>query len=132
MEKTGRERRKLFKRIALFGVCGTLLWKYLLPSDSATSKKELLRIKKTDLPHQGALVYRESRVAIVSEGDNLFALSLICTHLGCTVNVTSKELVCPCHGSVFNRHGEPLKGPAVSPLPRLELKDQGETMVVLA
>jgi len=132
MEESSRERRRLLKRLALFGLGGLLLWKYLVPTDSGKAKKELLRINKADLPHQGALVFRESRVAIVRAGEDLYALSLVCSHLGCTVNVTSKELVCPCHGSVFNRQGEALKGPAVEPLERLELQEQGMSVVILA
>lgn len=132
MEKTGRERRRFLSRIGLFGVGSLLLWKYLIPTGSGKLKRELLRVDKVDLPHHGALVFRESRLAIVHEGEQLYALSLVCTHLGCTVNVTSNSLVCPCHGSVFNRQGEPLQGPAVKPLPRLELQDQGNSVVVMA
>lgn len=116
----------------MFLAGGLLLWKYLVPTGGAMSKRELVRVKIADLPHQGALVYRESRVAIVHDGGETYALSLVCSHLGCTVNVTSKELVCPCHGSVFDRHGLPLKGPAVEPLQRLEMETQGTDVVVLA
>lgn len=130
MEESGRARRGFLRGLAVTGVVSLLLWRYLVPAGGAP-KKTLLQINKTELPSQGALVFRESRVAIISEGDDLYALSLVCTHLGCTVNVTSKELICPCHGSVFNRQGEPLKGPAVQPLQRLKLEDQGDSLVVL-
>lgn len=130
MEETGRARRGFLKGLALTGALSLLLWKYLVPAGGAP-KKTLLRVKKTELPSQGALVFRESRVAIIREGEDLYALSLVCSHLGCTVNVTSRELVCPCHGSVFSRLGEPLKGPAVQPLQRLQLKEQGESVAVL-
>jgi Rieske Fe-S protein len=47
-------------------------------------------------------------------------LSSRCTHLGCTI---SKEeggiLVCPCHGSSFDKNGKNLSGPAVKPLENL-------------
>lgn len=131
MEKTGRERRRLLKGLAFAGACGLLLWKYLVPADGKP-KRELLQVEKAELPHQGALVYRESRVAIVREGADLYALSLVCTHLGCTVNVTPREIVCPCHGSVFDRRGQPLKGPAGRPLKRLQMEDRGDSVVVLA
>lgn len=131
MEESGRARREFLRGLALTGALSLLLWKYLVPAGGAP-KKTLMKIKKTELPAQGALVFRESRVAIISEGKELYALSLVCSHLGCTVNVTSRELICPCHGSVFSRHGEPLKGPAVQPLQRLQLQDQGDSVVVLA
>jgi Rieske Fe-S protein len=49
-------------------------------------------------------------------------LSLVCTHLGCTLNVTPVGLVCPCHGSCFDRSGQVLKGPAISPLEKFKVR----------
>jgi Rieske Fe-S protein len=46
------------------------------------------------------------------------ALSPICTHLGCTVDVQGAQLVCPCHGSTYDRSGSVLRGPAERPLRR--------------
>ena len=40
------------------------------------------------------------------------ALSPVCTHLGCTVGIQGARLVCPCHGSTYDRHGRVLRGPA--------------------
>lgn len=44
------------------------------------------------------------------------ALSPICTHLGCTVEIQGPRLVCPCHGSTYDRSGQVLVGPAARPL----------------
>lgn len=49
-------------------------------------------------------------VLAVSEG--YVVLSPICTHQGCTVGVEGANLVCPCHGSTYTRHGAVVKGPA--------------------
>ncbi len=46
------------------------------------------------------------------------ALSPICTHLGCTVDLQGSHLVCPCHGSTYDRDGAVLRGPAENPLRR--------------
>ena len=43
-------------------------------------------------------------------------LSPICTHRGCTVDLLGSELVCPCHGSTYDRQGSVLEGPAERPL----------------
>ena len=46
-------------------------------------------------------------------------LSSVCTHLGCVVDVEGRHLVCPCHGSTYDREGRVLGGPATRPLTRL-------------
>lgn len=48
----------------------------------------------------------------------LEALWATCTHLGCEVHYDTArgEWDCPCHGSRYNREGEPLRGPALEPL----------------
>jgi Rieske Fe-S protein len=40
------------------------------------------------------------------------ALSLICKHKGCTVELTGKKFVCPCHGSEYAIDGKVIEGPA--------------------
>lgn len=53
------------------------------------------------------------------EGGGYAVLSPICTHLGCTVNIEGVNLVCPCHGSTYDRAGEVLRGPAERSLVRI-------------
>lgn len=76
-------------------------------------------------PGEGALVRRGMTLYAVHrpvEGA-LQVLSAKCTHLGCAVhwNSAEKSWDCPCHGSRFSTSGEPLHGPAVSPLAILSL-----------
>lgn len=55
------------------------------------------------------------------EGQNLvYALSSVCTHLGCTPNWLEGEqkFKCPCHGSGFYITGVNFEGPAPRPLER--------------
>ena len=42
------------------------------------------------------------------------ALSLVCTHLGCSIGFDSSkdQFVCPCHSSVFDRKGNVMNPPA--------------------
>ena len=105
------------------------LGKFLSPA--VRQKKPLLTVARAELPLQGALVYREARVALIREGEAVYALSLVCTHLGCTVNVTPTELICPCHGSSFDRQGRVLKGPADRQLVRYRVEERGEFFVVV-
>lgn len=130
MEKAGRSRRKFIKAVAFVIASVSLVWKFLTPR--VVKKKPLLRVAIADIPAGGALVFRKSRVAIVRQGEDIYALSLVCTHLGCTVNVTTRELICPCHGSIFGRGGEIFKGPADRPLAGLAVEEHGEFIVVMS
>lgn len=130
MEKTSWSRRRLIKGIASFSFCGALLWRYLMPA-SKQRKKVVLELNKNEIPLRGALVYKNSRVAVIRREHEVYALSLVCTHLGCTVNVTADKLICPCHGSVFDRDGHVLKGPSDKPLKRLEIEEDGDRLMVL-
>lgn len=42
----------------------------------------------------------------------LAAISLVCTHLGCTVNRVTTGFLCPCHGSQYDEDGTVVGGPA--------------------
>jgi cytochrome b6-f complex iron-sulfur subunit len=64
-------------------------------------------------------------VAIVKEGNNVHAISRICTHLGCIVKPSDAGFDCPCHGSKFATDGSVIKGPAPKGLPWLEVKHLG-------
>jgi len=63
----------------------------------------------------------------------LFALSTICTHLGCTPNWLDSEakFKCPCHGSGFYKSGMNFEGPAPRPLERYKvtLAEDGQILV---
>ena len=73
----------------------------------------------------------EARAYILRDAKGLYAISAICTHLGCTVNKVGENYECPCHGSRFNNGGYLLKGPAQSPLDRLELTLSSDGKVVV-
>jgi cytochrome b6-f complex iron-sulfur subunit len=51
--------------------------------------------------------------AVLVKGDQGFtSLSLVCTHLGCTLEPKPEGFVCPCHGSRFDQQGMVKRGPA--------------------
>src|SRR3989337_550604 len=73
------------------------------------------------------------RVWIVRDEDGLYALSAICTHLGCTPRWLTAEnkFKCPCHGSGFTKEGINFEGPAPRPLERLKitLAEDGQLLI---
>src|ERR1041385_5354782 len=75
----------------------------------------------------------EFRVWVIREGEGFYALSAICTHLGCTPRWLEPEnkFKCPCHGSGFRRTGINFEGPAPRPLERLKisLADDGQILI---
>ena len=79
----------------------------------------------THLPHLNIWVYRDD--------GGLFAISSICTHLGCIAarEGDSGEFRCPCHGSVFNADGKVAAGPAPSGLNWLALSIAPDGQVVV-
>lgn len=50
------------------------------------------------------------------------ALSLTCSHLGCTIEPNDNGFACPCHNSSFDTVGNVTHGPAVKPLSALRIE----------
>lgn len=78
-------------------------------------------------------VWIKNRVILIVEKGVPVAFSARCTHLGCTVNyhASGEKFVCPCHGSVYDRSGKRLNGPAQQDLPALPLsRDEKDTWIV--
>ncbi|ASC73613.1 Cytochrome b6 complex subunit C [Halomicronema hongdechloris C2206] len=64
--------------------------------------------------------------------DVIYAVNPTCTHAGCTVdwNVARELFVCPCHQSQYAVDGDVVGGPAPSPLPRFNVKVEGDRVLV--
>lgn len=81
---------------------------------TANLSSELLSIGSAK--SQGTVIV--IRTAAGNTASAFVALSLICTHMGCTVNYdqSSESFKCPCHGSEYNVDGKVTQGPAPSAL----------------
>ena len=89
--------------------------------------------KPEDYPEGAPTLISEEKVFIDRDDKGIFAMSAICTHLGCMVLWVEEEngFHCPCHGAKFDRAGINGEGPAPSPLPRLEISvDRDGRMIV--
>ncbi len=54
----------------------------------------------------------KERLFVVRDSEGLYAISAVCTHLGCIVSETATGFNCPCHGSHFDASGNVASGPA--------------------
>jgi Rieske Fe-S protein len=77
----------------------------------------------TSVPEAKAWLFRDEQ--------GLYAISTVCTHLGCVVTNSDQGFECPCHGSRYSAAGYVLKGPARLPLSYLELTLSQDGLVVL-
>ncbi len=71
--------------------------------------------KISDFQLNSVFPFRSGKFYLVRLSDGGFmALSLKCTHLGCSVmwNEEKKEFLCPCHASSFDPFGEVINPPA--------------------
>jgi cytochrome b6-f complex iron-sulfur subunit len=57
-------------------------------------------------------VVSEIPAMLIHSEQGFNAISLVCTHLGCTVGQSADGFACPCHGSRFNSQGTVVQGPA--------------------
>jgi len=63
----------------------------------------------------------EVPAVLIRSAGGFTALSLVCPHLGCTVESKPEGFVCPCHGSHFDPQGEVTRGPAAQALRALRV-----------
>jgi cytochrome b6-f complex iron-sulfur subunit len=64
-------------------------------------------------------------VAVFRDAGGVFAISRVCTHLGCLVKCEADGFHCPCHGSRFAPNGSVVKGPAPKALSWLAVSRVG-------
>lgn len=83
---------------------------------ASPSKKFSVAIPES-LPAGEPFVPPGRSVAVFRDEEGVYAISLICTHLGCIVKPAQGGFECPCHGSQFAADGSVLRGPAPKALP---------------
>ncbi len=83
-------------------------------------------------PRGSATHLSDLRIWVYHDAAGLYALSSVCTHLGCVAG-RSKDgtFKCPCHGSVFDVAGKVVAGPAPKRLNPLELSLAPDGQIVV-
>lgn len=81
-----------------------------------------------DFPPDSVTFLEKNQLFIFRRREGLYAISSICSHLGCNVrwNTEGQEFECPCHGSFFDKTGKTISGPAPKPLKWYELSLVGD------
>ena len=78
---------------------------------------------------EGFNFFDEFIVWMNSESIKVFSSK--CTHLGCRITkAEGQELVCPCHGSHYNKKGEPVQGPAPRALSTPSFEILGDKIII--
>jgi nitrite reductase/ring-hydroxylating ferredoxin subunit/uncharacterized membrane protein len=65
-------------------------------------------------------------VLLLQKGERLYALDDRCSHRGCSLHegtLNDDSVTCPCHGSTFRFDGTIVKGPATSPQPVFDVRN---------
>ena len=120
---------------AILGGYGSICIRFLFPNVLFEPKQSFLAGYPDDYPvNEVSERWKDKHaVWIVRDTERIFALSTVCTHLGCTPNWLPNEAKykCPCHGSGFYKTGINFEGPAPRPLERFKiyLADNGEIVV---
>lgn len=76
---------------------------------------------------------KEKKAYVIGTSNGVYALSAVCTHLGCITRYKSDEKViaCPCHGSRFDLEGGVVHGPAPRALPWLDVTEDAQGNLVV-
>jgi Rieske Fe-S protein len=114
---------------AVLGLGG--LFRFLDYEANPAPKTEFDLGSTTNYPLGSRTLLANVPAMLIHTESGFSALSLTCTHLGCTVEQNKDEFVCPCHGSHFNLDGKLLHGPAVKPLAslRIEISEDGRLIL---
>ena len=122
-------RRQFFVRMGLGSLAvagaGTAVFAYQFLSPNVLYEPSPIvnAGKPASYPPDSVTLDPATGIFVVRESEGFFALSAVCTHLGC-LTAWKPELgiiACPCHGSKFKPEGTKIEGPAPRPLPHFQI-----------
>lgn len=133
--------RRTFLRNAVLGAVGVVAIEavasfvtFFWPNKTGAFGKEIT-VPASEVPAVGDAPYvsQAGKFYLINNEDGALAIYWRCTHLGCTVpwNAEEGRWHCPCHGSIYDRHGERIAGPAPRPLDLMKLSPQADGSVIV-
>jgi Rieske Fe-S protein len=84
-----------------------------------------------DYPSSSRTILPEVPALLIHTESGFSALSLTCTHLGCTLEPDAEGFACPCHNSRFDADGKVTHGPAAKHLQTLRVELTAENRLTL-
>ena len=129
-KKGGVTRRDFFNEIAgaALGVTGlgaaVVTVKFLSPNVLFEPPTRFRVGTPDDYPANSVTYIQDQQVYILRTADGFYAVSAVCTHLGCITQwkPEDNQIECPCHGSKFKRNGTVVAGPAPRTLPHFAIR----------
>ncbi len=136
---SGITRRDFLNEITLaaLGIAGlgsvAVTYQFFLPN-VLFEPPTTFRAGNPDLyPVHSVTFLQDQQVYIVRMPEGFYAVSAVCTHLGCVTQwkPEAEMIACPCHGSKFQADGTKIEGPAPRPLPHfaITLTADGELLI---
>ena len=128
-EDVSQSRRDFFVRMGV-GACavaavgsGIVTLDYLKPKVLFEPSTSFVAGSPLDYTDGTVRFNKEKKAYVIGAPGGVYALSAVCTHLGCITRYRSdeREIACPCHGSRFDLEGKVVHGPAPLPLPWLDV-----------
>ena len=95
------------------------------------NKIEIPLGKSSEVPLDGVKIFtaknrygNSSGYVVIRNSNGVIAMSDICPHKGCSVEIQKEGLLCPCHNALFDsKNGDVLRGPASYPLERVTVRE---------
>jgi cytochrome b6-f complex iron-sulfur subunit len=115
------QRRRVFA-VGCFGIAAATIgfvaatFRFLVPNVLYEPSRRFDIGSPGAFPRESATFLPDRRLFVFNGADGFFAVSSVCTHLGCNVKHLGSGFECPCHGSKFDESGRVVQGPAPRPL----------------
>ena len=113
------------------GNAGSTIPFWVTPNPLFAAAESPANAETTETPETPYYGAGDQMYAVTAKGDE--AISLSCTHQGCTVQPQADgQFHCPCHGAIFDREGRVVRAPADRDLPRFKILQRQDQQIQLA